>query len=150
MLFNIYVNDLFEIMNNNNDSDVFLIENEQKINALMYADDLIIISESKEGLQKQINKLEEYCAKWKLNINNKKTKVMIFNRGNKLINNNFQTSNGTIENVKEFKYLTIPKFRVALIFAQRTCAKIKPTIFAQEGCAKIKTREIPFFRVREH
>ena len=30
---------------------------------------------------------------------------MIFNRGNKLINNNFQTSNGTIENVKEFKYL---------------------------------------------
>ena len=47
-------------------------------------------------------------------------------------------------------YLTIPKFRVALIFAQKRCAKIKPTIFAQEGCAKIKTREIPFWGVGEN
>ena len=46
----------------------------------------------------------------------------------------------------KFGMITIPKFRVALIFAQKRCAKIKPTIFTQEGCAKIKTREIRFFR----
>ena len=31
-------------------------------------------------------------------------------------------------------YLTFPKFRVTLIFAQKRCAKIKLTIFAHNGC----------------
>ena len=78
-------------MNNDNDSDIFLEEKEHKVNILIYADDLIILSESKDGLQKQIDKLENYCTKWRLQINNKKTKVMIFNRRNKLINTNFHT-----------------------------------------------------------
>ena len=43
------------------------------------------------------------------------------------------------------RYLTFPKFRVTVIFAQR-CAKIKPIIFAHDGCAKIKTRETRFFQ----
>ena len=105
ILFNIYVNDLFEFMNNDNDSDIFLQESEHKVNILMYADDLIILSETKEGLQKQIDKLAKYCSKWRLQINNKKTKVMIFNRGNKMINTNFHTNNTKLENVKTFKYL---------------------------------------------
>ena len=103
ILFNINANDLFETMYNHNDGDIFL--EEHKANILMYADDLIIISESKEGLQKQIGKLENYCAKWRLQINEKKTKVMIFNRGNKLINTAFHTTNASLENVKKFKYL---------------------------------------------
>ena len=70
-------------MNNNNESDIFLKQGE-KINVLMYADDMILLSESREGLQTQINKLSSYCAQWKLNVNVKK-KTMIFNRGNKLI-----------------------------------------------------------------
>ena len=107
LLFNIYVNDLFETMNKGNDSDIFLDEKGNKINILMYADDLIILSESKEGLQKQIDKVENYCSKWKLQINNKKTKIMIFNRGNRLINSQFHTKNAKLENVKEFKYLGI-------------------------------------------
>ena len=105
MLFNIYVNDLFEIMNKDNVSDIYLEEKEHKVNMLMYADDLIILSESKEGLQKQIDKLENYCQKWRLQINIKKNKSMIFNGGNKLINSTFHTSNAVLENVKYFKYL---------------------------------------------
>ena len=38
----------------------------------LYADDLIIISETKEGLQTQLNKLNTYCLKWKLEVNIKK------------------------------------------------------------------------------
>ena len=105
ILFNIYVNDIFETINNDNDSDIFLDEKENKINMLMYADDLIILSDSKAGLQKQLDKLENYCSKWKLKINNKKTKVIIFNRGNKLINTEFYLKQSKLENVKEFKYL---------------------------------------------
>ena len=105
ILFNIYANDLLEELNSNNVSDIFLGSNEHKINALMYADDLILLSETKEGLQNQIDKLETFCVKWGIGINSKKTKVMIFNRGNKLIDTSFHTRKVILENVKSFKYL---------------------------------------------
>ena len=75
------------------------------INALMYADDLILISDNQEGLQKQIDKLSKYCDEWKLNINLKKTKIMIFNRGNNLIKSEFNINKVVLENVKSMKYL---------------------------------------------
>ena len=104
ILFNIYVNDIFHIVNNNNDSDISL-DGGHKINALMYADDLILLADSEKGLQKQIDKVGEYCEKWKLDINIKKTKVMVFNRGNKLLKSEIRYGNAVIENVKVFKYL---------------------------------------------
>ena len=66
---------------------------------------MVLISESKEGLQRQIDALKNYCDEWKLKINIKKTKSMIFNRGNKLINTNFNVGGTPIENVKDFSYL---------------------------------------------
>ena len=104
ILFNLYINDIFDIMNNDIESNIFLKDGE-KINMLMYADDLILLSESKEGLQKQINKLNNYCKQWKLDVNVKKTKIMIFNRGNKIINTEFYINNTPLQNVKIFKYL---------------------------------------------
>ena len=44
----------------------------------MFADDLVILSETPVGLQNCLNKLENYIKKWKLEINLKKTKIMIF------------------------------------------------------------------------
>ena len=85
-------------------SDVYL-DAKNKINALMYADDLVLISRSKEGLQQQIDGLQEYCLKWKLNINIKKTKSMVFNRGNNIIKTTFKIGGCPIENVKSFTYL---------------------------------------------
>ena len=38
---------------------------------LMYADDMIIMSTTQDGLQKWLNELNEYCEKWKLNVNQK-------------------------------------------------------------------------------
>lgn len=71
----------------------------------MYADDLILLAKTKEDLQKKIDILNDYCMKWKLEINSKKTKTMIFNRGNKLIKTIFTLKNEPLENVKTFKYL---------------------------------------------
>ncbi len=50
----------------------------------MYADDKIIVAVSKVGLQKALNCLEDYCRKWKLEVNAQKTKVTIF--GNRKCN----------------------------------------------------------------
>jgi len=48
------------------------------MNSLSFADDLVIFSES----QKVLNKLDNYCFKWQLPVNIKKTKTMVFQRNN--------------------------------------------------------------------
>ena len=90
-------------MNLNNESEIFL-NKEVPINALTYADYLILLSDTPEGLQKHIDKLSKYCDDWRLNINLKKTKIMIFNRENNLIKSEFNIK-VLLENVKIMKYL---------------------------------------------
>ena len=48
----------------------------------MYADDLVIMSESASGLQNALDNLHNnyYCSQWKLIVNINKTKIMIFNK----------------------------------------------------------------------
>ena len=49
---------------------------------MSWADDLVIFSKSKEGLQYSNNNLDSYCNKWELSVNIEKTKCMLFSRGN--------------------------------------------------------------------
>ena len=49
-----------------------------KLFVILYADDTVILSESKDGLQKALDIFESYCEIWKLQVNVNKTKVMIF------------------------------------------------------------------------
>ena len=44
----------------------------------MYADDIVLLSQSSSGLQVGLKVIKDYCQKWKLCINITKTKVMIF------------------------------------------------------------------------
>ena len=104
ILFNVYINDLFVELSKVNDSPVTL-NDKDKIFALMFADDLIILSTSKNGLQKSLDKLDLYCKKWDLEVNLKKTKCMTFKKGNKVDNTSFLYRNTNIEHVKVFKYL---------------------------------------------
>ena len=48
-----------------------------EISNLLYADDLILISETRTSLQSCLENLQAYCRNWKLTVNNKKTKVMV-------------------------------------------------------------------------
>ena len=104
LLFNLYINDLpysFE----NILSDPFVLPNGTKLNSLLYADDLIILSRSKAGLQNCLNTLAQYCRSWMLNINPKKTKIMIFQRQAKKIDYNFYIGNEMIDIVQSYTYL---------------------------------------------
>jgi len=54
----------------------------------------------------KLDKLKQYCLKWKLNINLKKTKIMIFNKGGATIRKfKFYFQNSTIESVSQYTYL---------------------------------------------
>ena len=73
----------------------------------MYADDLILISTTKEGLQKSLNSIHNFCNTWKLEINYKKNKCMTFTKGSQKEKHSFSINSQPIENVNEFKYLGI-------------------------------------------
>ncbi len=45
---------------------------------LLYADDLLILSEITQGLQNSIGRLNMYCKTWRLQFNIKQAAVMIF------------------------------------------------------------------------
>ena len=105
LLFNLFINDIFDILKN--DSSLITLDNQYDFNALMYADDLIMMSPTQEGLQKSIDNLSNYCKKWKLSINTKKTKCMIFSKGTNIKKTNFILNGRNITTTKEYKYLGI-------------------------------------------
>ena len=74
------------------------------LNSLSWADDLLLLSLSKEGLQKCLNNLREYCQKWALTVNGEKTKVMILSKG-KSVKANITFGTNEIECVNNFHYL---------------------------------------------
>ena len=105
LLFNLFINNIpysFE----NTLSDPFVLPNGTKLNSLLYADDLVILSRSKTGLQTCLNRLSSYCNSWMLSINPKKTKVMIFQkRAKKCTESSFHIDNEIIEIVQNYTYL---------------------------------------------
>ena len=55
--------------------------NKQKISYIMlYADDLVLCSQTPEDLQTLLNDLGEYCSKWHLIVNRTKSKIMVLNK----------------------------------------------------------------------
>ena len=104
LLFNIFVNDICEIFDI--ECDPVSIE-DLEINCLLYADDLLLISQSEEGLQNCLNALQEYCILWKLEVNLDKTKVMIFNRKKTKLKQEIYYNNKPVEQVDSYQYLGI-------------------------------------------
>ncbi len=43
-----------------------------EIKCLLYADDLVLLSPTEEGLQDSLNLLEDYCQTWALTVTSKK------------------------------------------------------------------------------
>ncbi|MEW8548168.1 MAG: reverse transcriptase domain-containing protein, partial [Candidatus Thiodiazotropha sp.] len=106
LLFNIFINHIDEIFDQTTSDPV--VVNSTKLNCLIYADDVLLLSESKEGLQSCLNALQVYCDYWKLQINVEKTKVMIFSVGKiKKENMQFKIYDSVIEIVEKYKYLGI-------------------------------------------
>jgi hypothetical protein len=63
----------------------------------------IILSRSKSGLQNCLNQLHEWCNEWLMEVNIKKTKIMILQKHNsKLPNLNFHIGNKNTDIVKEY------------------------------------------------
>lgn len=51
---------------------------DEKMSILLYADDIVWISETEEGLQEMLNLAHRWGQEWKLNVSTNKTKVVHF------------------------------------------------------------------------
>ena len=105
-LFAMYINDLEQELEENgvNGIDLGMI----KLLLLLYADDIVLFGATPEELQKSLSVLEEYCRRWRLNVNIDKTKILVFRKGGRLPGNlQFKYNGNIIEIVNKFCYLGI-------------------------------------------
>ena len=79
LLFNIFISDLPEILNKMENNPA-KIGPDEELSCILWADDLVMISESKEGLTKMLQNLSDFSKRNGLKINQDKTKCMVFNK----------------------------------------------------------------------
>ena len=105
ILFNLYIDDIKYIFDKA--CEPINLLNEQ-ISHLLYADDLILLSKTENGLKQSLRNLEEYCKRWQLDINVKKSKIMIFNSsGRKLKSDQYFLQGHSLEVTDSYCYLGI-------------------------------------------
>ena len=149
-LFKVFVNDLPSALNNEKDSLLF---GSLKLKCLLYADDLVLFSTSKDGLQRSLNSLNDYCKKWGLNVNLTKTKCIIFNKGGKLLTSCCSYNGQQIENVRSYTYLGI-KFHCSGSFTEAKhnlyCRGLKAYFKLSKAFSVQKPNIKTFFHVFDH
>ena len=112
LLFSLFLNDLDNFLSMNrcdgigiqySDYDIFLYF---ELLILLYADDAVLISDNAETLQQNINYFLLFCREWRLNINLRKTKIMIFGL-RKTTRYRFYLDKAEIDIVDSFKDLGV-------------------------------------------
>ena len=99
-LFNIYTEFIFRESEDLKGVSI----NGKNINNLRYADDTVLMAESKDDLQSLTDNIRHYSKESGLDMNVKKTKTMVISRdtGTRA---NISIDNEELEQVEEFKYL---------------------------------------------
>ena len=75
------------------------------LGCLIWADDLLLSSQSKVGLENMLSELKLYTDQNGMKLNLKKTKVMIFNKSGRHIRRNFYFGEDRIQTTRQYKYL---------------------------------------------
>ena len=114
LLFSLFINDLVDDIKALNTKGCKLFDS--YIHSLLYADDLILLAESKEELQVKIDELGKFSSKWGLVVGLPETKVMIFGGAyNTAKRNKFYFRGSIDEVVKFYTYLGVT-FKHSLLF----------------------------------
>jgi small nuclear ribonucleoprotein (snRNP)-like protein len=113
------------------------------VNILLYADDIVLLLQSKEGLQNSLDILHDFFYTLKLKVNTDKSKIMVFNSNDKTYLNQFTYNNVNLETVANYCYLgMVQKFNgnfnlainTLMEKARKAYFKIKKTIGFNNPC----------------
>ena len=104
LLFNIFLADIvqrFEIQK----CEAIEIGESKKISCLLWADDMVLLSKSDDGLKNMLSELSRYVEENHMEINKDKTKCMVLNQSGKFIRRSYNLGGGTIFTTNSYKYL---------------------------------------------
>ena len=104
LLFNIFLADLPGRLSDNSCKPVEVDES-NRISCIIWADDIVLLSESEDGLQCMLNNLSRYSKENRMEINADKTKGMFLNKTGKNFRRSFAFNNELIFTTNSYKYL---------------------------------------------
>ena len=99
-MFRYMLNDLKDFL----DDQCGIVVNNNILVHMLWADDLVLLSDSASGLQRQLDGLLEFCSKYQMIVNELKTKVMIYGKPTEDI---FKFNGKSLDIVSEYKYLGV-------------------------------------------
>ena len=111
-LFAMYINSLAKVIKEENCG--IDIGNNIKISILLYADDIVLLSDTPEGLQRELDVLNTWIKKYRMAVNMEKTKIIHFRKSNKeRTTYPFKLGNDNVNITENYKYLglTLNEYR---------------------------------------
>ena len=104
-LFNIFINDVVDHLKSNCPS---LKIGDVSLNCLLYADDMVLLGEDEDSLQCLLNELKNWCANWRVKVNETKTQVVHFrNKRSDITNYSFMYNGKELEIKNNYRYLGV-------------------------------------------
>ena len=102
-LFKIFIEDLVNYL----DKSCGIKINTETICHLLLADDLVLISETRSGLQRLLDGFSTFCKQWHLVVNMDKTKVSVFNKtlAMKTRTENIYYNGEVVKNTNDYVYV---------------------------------------------
>ena len=101
LLFILFVSDLETHLKTNGAGSISV--SNSRVSLLMFADDVVLLAETQEGLQTSLHLLNQYCLTSALSVNTEKTKVVIFNK-QRGCSPDFRIN---MKEIQDYKYLGI-------------------------------------------
>ena len=121
-LFKIFINDLSKLL----DYPECPVLSNTLISHLLWADDLIMLSMTKETCHKQLEILDQYCNEWGIEVNELKTEVMIFGKDQGDFSHlNFKLQGKNLKIVESYCYLGIILHKSGNFSEAQSALKIK-------------------------
>ena len=102
LLFNLYIDDINKIFEEQCDP---ITLQDDVLNHFLYADDLVLLSSTPDGLQNCLNNLHEFSNRKCLTVSTNKSKTLVFNSAGRFIKTTFRIDQNVLEPVQNFCYL---------------------------------------------
>lgn len=108
VLFILFINEFIKLIEPPAFNGIQLFPDTTQINSVFFADDLALLADTPCGLQRLLNALSEFCYQFGLNVNIKKTKIMVFKNGGTLSKFEKWNYRGTLlDVVNDFTYVGV-------------------------------------------
>ena len=103
ILFSVFINDLLKEVE---EAELGVeLNTGNRISGLLFADDFVGVSDSKESLQKLIDVVHRFCNRWRLRANISKSAVMVFSRN--MVEGDWMWGKQKLPNVSSYTYLGV-------------------------------------------